>query len=81
MSARVSYARRHHPPASDALPSFSHSLVANTRPFALKLKFGRADKRLVALVRRIDNVENLERVLASVETATTIDDVRQVCTA
>jgi hypothetical protein len=49
--------------------------------FALKLKFGRADKRLVALVRRIDDVEKLERVLASVETATTIDDVRQVCTA
>jgi hypothetical protein len=35
----------------------------------------------VALVRRIDDVEKLERVLVSVETATTIDDVRQVCTA
>jgi hypothetical protein len=48
---------------------------------ALRLKFGQRGKLLIAKVRQTDDLKTLRRVTRSIETATTIDDVRKAFAA
>jgi len=48
---------------------------------ALKVKFGQRGKRLIAKVRQTEDLNTLRRVTRSIETAATIDDVREALSA
>ncbi len=45
---------------------------------ALKIKFGEAGRQSAAEVRQISDLEILRRVMASIETAASVDEIREL---